>query len=114
MKILPQILRLYKLGQHRLSTSFFSKNQIILTEAHSSYFFCGFQAHLVLLCPCSSEVHTGKLEDNVSDRLSHAPIVDKKNSGVNAKMIVLKVKSCIRTTDLENMTFASMTKHQTM
>ena len=29
-------------------------------------------------------------------------------------MIVLKVKSCIRTTDLENMTFASMTKHQTM
>ena len=33
---------------------FFSKNQIILAEAHCSYFFIGFQAYLFLFCSCDS------------------------------------------------------------
>ena len=33
---------------------YFSKHHIILTEAHCSYFFSGFQAHLFLFCSCNN------------------------------------------------------------
>ena len=64
---------------------FFSKNQTTLAEAHCSYFFSEFQAHLFLFCSCSCEVQPGdliELEDNVTNRSSNAPLVGKKIRGL--------------------------------
>ena len=74
-----------------------------MAEAHCSYFFNRFQAHLFLFCSCSYDEQPGdpiELENNVNDCSSNAPLLGKK-SGVYTRMVGLKVKSCITIKKLE-------------
>ena len=56
-----------------------------MAEAHCSYFFNRFQAHLFLFCSCSYDEEPGdpiELENNVNERSSNAPLLGKKVRGL--------------------------------
>ena len=94
--------------------TFFSKNQIILAEAHCSYFFSGFQAHLSLFCSfhdcqlAKTAIAVGGWGIHIfGAKVLYFPELP----GVYTKMVNLKVKSCTTTANLRNTTFLSMTEH---